>query len=80
MPTLQVLFFFKLQKCDNTFTGNLENTEQSYTQFYYILQFFNEDKLGFLVGVSVSNSQKLTNRKVERYTRLEKHYEPIPHN
>ena len=32
--------FVKLQKYDNTFTGELENTEQDYIQFYGILQFF----------------------------------------
>ena len=41
------------------------------------------DKLRFLVGVSISNSQKLIEwikRKVEGYSRPEKHYEPIQHN
>ena len=32
--------FVKLQKYDNTFTGELENTEQDYIQFHGILQFF----------------------------------------
>ena len=36
-----------------------ENTEQVYIYFYYILQlFFKVDELRFLVGVSISNSQK----------------------
>ena len=37
----------------------------------------------FLVGVSISNSQKLLEliyRKVEGYSRPEKHHEPIQHN
>ena len=41
------------------------------------------DKLRFLVGVSISNSQKLIEwmyKKVEGYSRLEKHYEAIQHN
>ena len=36
-----------------------------------------------MVGISISNSQKLiewVDRKVERYGRSEKHYEPIQHN
>ena len=33
-------FFFKLWKYDNTFTGDLENTEQRHVQFYSILQLF----------------------------------------
>ena len=32
--------FFKLWKYDNTFIGDLENTEHSYIQFYHILQLF----------------------------------------
>ena len=32
--------FFELWKYDNTFTGDLENTEQSYIWFYYILSLF----------------------------------------
>ena len=31
-----LLLIFKLQKYDNTFTGDLENTERSYIQFHYI--------------------------------------------
>ena len=40
-------------------------------------------KVRFLVGVSISNSQKLIERmyrEVEEYSRPEKHYEPIEHN
>ena len=36
-----------------------------------------------MVGISISNSQKLiewVDRKVERYGRSENHYEPIQHN
>ena len=36
-----LFFFFKLSKFDNTFTGDLENTKQSYVQFHYILQLRN---------------------------------------
>ena len=32
--------FLKFLKYDNTFTGNLENTEQSYIQFHCILVIF----------------------------------------
>ena len=44
LPSLLTIFFFfflffKLCKYNNTFTGDLENTEQSYIQFYSILQF-----------------------------------------
>ena len=31
--------FFKLWKYDNTSTGDLENAEQSYIYFHFILQF-----------------------------------------
>ena len=44
---------------------------------------FKVDKLRFLVGVSISNSQKLIEwiyREVGGYSRPEKHYEPILHN
>ena len=44
---------------------------------------FKVHKLRFLIGVSISNSQKLTEwiyRKVEGYGRPEKHREPIQHN
>ena len=34
------LLLFKLLKYGNTFTGDLENTEQSYIQFHCILQLF----------------------------------------
>ena len=40
-------------------------------------------KLRFLVEILISNSQKLIewiDRKVERYSRSEKPYEPIQHN
>ena len=61
-----------------------ENIEQVYIYFYYILQlFFKVDELRFLVGVSISNSQKPVDwiyREVEGYSRPEKHYEPIQHN
>ena len=68
-------------KYDNLFIGDLENTEQSCIQFHYILQlFFEVDKLRFLVGISISNSKKLIGRKVEGYSRPEKHYEPVQHN
>ena len=71
-------------KYDNLFIGDLENTEQSCIQFHYILQlFFEVDKLRFLVGISISNSQKLMgrlDRKVEGYSRPENHHEPIKHN
>ena len=33
-------FFFKLLNYDNTFVGDLENTEQSYILFYYTLVIF----------------------------------------
>ena len=49
----------------------------------YITIIFYVDKLRFLVGVSISNSQKLIewiSRKVEGYSRAEKHHEPIQHN
>ena len=42
-------------KYDNT--GDLENTEQSYIYFHYILQLI-LSKLRFLVGISISNSPK----------------------
>jgi len=32
--------FFKLWKYDNTFIGDLENTEQGYIECHYILQLF----------------------------------------
>ena len=74
-------YFFKLWKHNNTFAGDLENTEQNYRQFCYILQlFFSVDELRCLVGVSISNSQKLVvwkQREVEGCSRPEKHYEPI---
>ena len=41
------------------------------------------DELRFLVGISISNSQKLIewiDRRVEGDSRPEKHYEPIQHN
>ena len=44
---------------------------------------FQVDKLRFLVGVSISNSQKLIewiDRKVEGYSRPQKHYDPIQHS
>ena len=69
--------FFKLCKYDNTFTGNLENTEQSYIQLHYYNYFLSRR---FLVWVSISNSQKLTEwtyRKVEGYSRPEKLSEDI---
>ena len=31
-------YFFKLWKYDNMFIGDLENIEQGYTYFHYILQ------------------------------------------
>ena len=37
-------------------------------------------KKRFLVGISISNSKKLIGRKVEGYSRPEKHYEPVQHN
>ena len=37
---LPPLIFFKLWKYDSTLTGDLENTEQSYIYFHYILQLF----------------------------------------
>ena len=73
--------FFKLWQYDNTFTGDLENIEQSYIPFHYILQLFLVDK--FLVGDAVSSSQKLIewiDKKVEGYTRPEKYYDPILRN
>ena len=45
--------------------------------------FLNIDKLRFLVGVSIANSQKLIEwvcREVEGYSRPEKHGEPNQHN
>ena len=45
--------------------------------------FLSRNKLRFLVGVSVSLSQKLIewiDREVEGYSRPEKRYEPIQHN
>ena len=48
----------------------------------YIL-YFKVDKLRFLVGVSISSSQKLTEwlyREVQGYSRPKKHYEPSQHN
>ena len=60
----------------------MENTEQSYMYFHYTI-IFKVDKLRFLVGVSISNSQKLIEwiyREVGGYSRPEKHYEPILHN
>ena len=62
------------------FQGDFENTEQSYLQFCCILQSFEVDKLRFLVGVSISNSQKLIEwlyREVEGDSRPEKHHELI---
>ena len=51
----------------------------NYTVHYnYVLS-----RLIFSVAVSISNSQKLIEwiyRKVERYSRPEKHHEPIKHN
>lgn len=37
---LDFFLFFKLCKCDNTFIGDLESTEQGYMQLHYILQLF----------------------------------------
>ena len=34
------VYLFKLWKYDNTFIGDLENTEQGHLQFHYILQLF----------------------------------------
>ena len=33
-------FFLITENYDNTLTGDLENTEQSYIEFHYILQLF----------------------------------------
>ena len=49
----------------------------------YIAIIFKVDKLRFLVGISISNSQKLIEwiyRKVEEYSRPENHCEPIELN
>ena len=76
-----IFLFFKLWKYVNTFTGDLENIEQSYIPFHYILQLFLVDK--FLVGDAISNSKKLIewiDRKVEGYSRPKKHCEPIQPN
>ena len=74
--------FFKLWKYDNIFTGDLENREQLHIVPLYITIIFQVDKLRFLAGVSISNSQKLIEwivRKVEGYSRPEKSYESIQH-
>ena len=88
MPGIWPFFFnfnfFKLWKYDNSFTGNLENTEQGYIWCHYILQlFFKVGKLKFLLGVSITNSQKLIQciyREIKGYSRPDKHCEPIQHN
>ena len=51
--------------------------------FHFILQLFSIDKLIFLVAVSISNSQNLiewVDRRVEGYSRPEKHYESTQHS
>ena len=55
--------FFKLWKYDNTFTGDLENTEQSYIQFCYILQLFSS------VGKLCSWSFNIKLSKINRMNR-----------
>ena len=55
----------------------------SYVLKLHITIIFQVDKLRFLVGASISNSQNLIEwigRKAERYSRPENHYEPIQHN
>ena len=45
--------------------------------------YFLSRKITFLVGVSIPNSQKWIewiDKKVEAYSRPEKHHEPIQHN
>ena len=63
-------------------TWKIQNKVTVYS--HYMLQLsFKVDKLRFLVGVSISNSQKLVEwleRKVGWYSRPEKQYEPIQHN
>ena len=62
-------------------TWKIQNKVTYSSTVYY--NYFSVDKLRFLVGVSISNSQKLIewiDRKVEGYGRPEKHYEPIQHN
>ena len=44
------------------------------------IKIFSWKKKRFLVGISISNSKKLIGRKVEGYSRPEKHYEPVQHN
>ena len=71
--------FFKFQKYDNTFTGDLENITKLHTVPLYVTIIF----LRILVWVSISNPQKLIEwiyREVEGYSRLENLYEPIQHN
>ena len=86
----QILFylsflFFKLWKYDSTFSGDLENTEQTLhiVLLYIAIIYFSGEKLKFSVEVSISSFQKLIEwmyRKVEEYSRPEKHYEPTQHS
>ena len=60
----------------------MENTDK-FTYSSTITIIFWIDKLRFLVGISISNSQKLTEwifGEVEGYSRSGKHYEPIQQN
>ena len=62
-------------------TWKIQNKVTYISTIYY--NYLKVGNLGFLVGVSISNSQKLIAciyRKVEGYSRPEKHYEPIQHN
>ena len=72
--------FLKLWENDNTFTGTLETTELSYIYTIYY-NYFAVDKLRFLVGVSISDSQKLVeciDRKVEGYAAAAKSLQSCP--
>ena len=51
---------FKLQKYDNTVIGDLESKDKViYSSIIYYSYLFYIDKLRFLVGLSIANSQKL---------------------
>ena len=72
-----IFFIFKLWKYE-TYLQETWKIQKKVT--LYIAIIFKVDKLRFVVGISISNSQKLIewiDRKVEEYSRPENHCEPI---
>ena len=63
------ILFFKLGKYDDTFTEDLDDTEQSYI-YFYILQFFKEIKIfSWNFNIKLSKINRM-DRKVEGYMDL----------